>query len=274
VVEKERQTNLARWGVEWTSQHPDVRQKQFETEFEHYGTWFLASDEGKSRVRQALVDKYGVDRPAKIDGFWDRVVTTFLQRYGVEHPFLLTEFLDKRRETCRERYGVDSPMQLPEVYRRAVETCKQTCMSRYGVPHAMQHPAIARKALEAASRPGPNMLERQFGKLFPQFLYTGNGTFWRWLPLLGHHKNPDFILPGPDPKQPKKGVKKVVELFGDYWHSRMFTGKANFDHESDLVAAWADIGVSCLIVWESEFKKDPEAVQVRVVDFLVGSSLA
>lgn len=89
-----------------------------------------------------------------------------------------------------------------------------------------------------------------------------------WLPLLGHHKNPDFILPGQDPEHPKKGVTKVVELFGDFWHSRMFTGKANFEHESELVTAFEEVEIECLVVWESEVKKSPVDTKKRIRAFL------
>lgn len=64
----------------------------------------------------------------------------------------------------------------------------------------------------------------------------------------------------------------MVELFGDYWHSRMFTGKANFEHEAELVSAYADIGISCLIIWESEVKRQREEVRSRVLGFLGVSS--
>ena len=264
VLDRTRATNRSRWGFDWTNQNPDVRQRQVEAQFEHYGTWFLASEEGKAKVRQALIDKYGVDHPAKIEGYWDRMVQTFVRRYGAQHPFLLAEFLEKRRETCLERFGVDNPMQSPEVYHQYMETCTK----RYGVPNAMKNRTIARRALEAAKRIGPNMLERRFGGQNPELLYTGNGAFWRFLPLLGHHKNPDFILPGPDPAQPKRGVKKVVELFGDYWHSRLFTGKANFDHVQELVDAWKAIGIDCLVIWESDFKANPSATRSLLLSHL------
>lgn len=270
VLDRTRATNRSRWGFDWTNQNPDVRQRQAEAQFEHYGTWFLASEEGKAKVRQALIDKYGVDHPAKIEGYWSKMVQTFVKRYGVQHPFLLAEFLEKRRETCLERYGVDNPMQSPEVYQRAAAAYASTCLQRYGVPNAMKDRVIALRALEAAKRIGPNMLERQFGRQNPELLYTGNGTFWRLLPLLGHHKNPDFILPGPDPAHPRRGVKKVIELFGDYWHSRLFTGKANFEHVQELIDAWKVIGIDCLIIWESEFKADPSATRLRLLSHLTG----
>ena len=50
----------------------------------------------------------------------------------------------------------------------------------------------------------------------------------------------------------------------------MFTGKAPFAHESELVAAYAEIGIACLVVWESEVKTDPEGVRSRLSEFLSG----
>jgi hypothetical protein len=85
---------------------------------------------------------------------------------------------------------------------------------------------------------------------------------------LGHHKNPDFIVPGPDPDHPKKGVTKVVEAFGDFYHSRIFTGKAPFEHEQELIDAYAEIGIECLILWESEVNNDSESVRARLDAFL------
>lgn len=283
VVEKARQTNLERWGVEWTGQHPDIRARQVQTQLEIYGSHFFASEEGRAAVKAALQERYGVDHPSKIEGFWEKTVATFVRKYGANHPLLLAEFLDKRRATCQARFGVGSPLQNPEVYAKLVATNQERYESntffgsntqkeantlKYGVPHPMMNREYALAQLEKMKKPGPNIPEKLLGVLAPTLTYTGDGSFWRWLPLLDQHKNPDFIVPGPDPEHPKKGVTKVVELFGDFWHSRMFTGKANFEHESELVAAFAGVGIQCLVVWESEVKKKPTEVQMRVASFI------
>lgn len=287
VTERARQTNLTRWGVEWTSQHPDVQARQAKTQLEKYGNYYVASDEGRAVIKEILQQRYGVDHPAKIEGFWAKVVETFYRRYGVSHPFLLEEFLEKRRVTCQARYGVDSPLQSPDLYAKLVATVqsqygvecvfqaeevkekvRQINIARYGFPHPMMNQEYALARLEKMRRPGPNFPERLLQAMLPELLYTGAGDFWRWLPLLGHHKNPDFILPGPDPEKPKKGVTKVVELFGDFWHSRMFTGKANFEHESELVRAFEEVGIKCLVVWESELKNQPAETQERILSFI------
>lgn len=179
-----------------------------------------------------MKERYGVEFPSQIEGNWDKTVATFRERYGVDHPLQLPEFLEKARQTCVQLYGTPFP---------------------------------------GLRTKGPNLLERQVSVMSPVLLFTGDGSFWRWLPMLGHHKNPDFIVPGPDPKKPKKGVTKVVEVFGDFWHSRIFTGKAPFDHEQELIEAFAEIGITCLIIWESEVKADLETVKSRITSFVHSS---
>ena len=229
------ETNMARYGVPHTCMDPDVRRRQLEAMEENYGGHFFASDEGKATVRAALMERYGVENPAQIEGFWEKAVATF-----------------------RKKYGADHPLQVPEILDKMVAKMVATKMRRYGSPWGPM------------PRDGANGLERSLHALAPtgSLLFTGDGAWWRWLPKLGHHKNPDFIVPGPNPKRPKKGVTKVVEAFGDFWHSRMFTGKAPFDHESELIEAFAGIGIECLIVWESEVKGDLESVRERLAAFL------
>ena len=225
------ETNMARYGVPHTCMDPEVRRKQLETMESHYGGHFFASEEGKGAIRAALKEKFGVEFPGAIEGHWAKVVATFKERLGVEHPLRLIEFLEKQQATNIERYGTPFP----------------------GLRHH-----------------GPNGLEQRVADLAPpsSLLFTGDGMFWRWMPKLGHNKNPDFIVPGPDPAKPKKGVTRVVEAFGNFWHSKMFTGKAPFEHESELIDAYRDIGIECLIVWESEVKADPEGIRARLGEFL------
>ena len=222
-------TNRERYGVPWTSMVPEVRRKQLDAMEARYGAHYFASEEGKWVVRAALMAKYGVSSPGAIEGHWEKAVATFQGRYGVDHPLQLPEVLARARETCILRYGTPFP---------------GLCLN------------------------GPNKLEQRVLEMAPALVFTGNGAFWKRLPALGAYKNPDFILPVPDPEHPKRGVQKVVEAFGDFWHSRMFTGKANWEHEQELVEAYAEVGIQCLIVWESEIKSDPEAVRARLTVFL------
>jgi hypothetical protein len=258
VKNKIQETNLLRYGVPWTSMDPETRRKQLETHHERWGSHYFASDEGKAQIRSVMLERFGVEFPGAIEGHWDRLVETFKERYGVEHPLQLAEFLDKRRDTVLEKYGVEHVLQNTEIRERMVATK----MEKYGNPWG------------PSPIDGPNGLERKVLALSPEgsLLFTGDFSFWRWLPKLGHHKNPDFIVPGPDPENPKKGVTRVVEAFGDYFHSKMFTGRAPFEHEGELIDAYREVGIECLVLWESEVLGYPEQTRARLLEFLQYSS--
>jgi len=226
---KAQKTNQERYGVPWTCLDPEIRRKQLETMEANWGSHFFASEEGKRIVREALKERFGVEFPGAIEGHWDRLVEVFRERYGVDHPLQLEGFREKQRQTNIQRYGTPFP-----------GLCTR----------------------------GPNLLEGRVAAMCDRMMFTGDGQFWKWLSLLGQYKNPDFIVPGLDPKKPFKGVTRVVEVFGNFWHSRMFTGKAPFDHESELVAAFKEIGIECLVVWESEVKSDPQEVERRILSFV------
>lgn len=231
VQKRVRATNMARYGVPHTCMDPDVRRKQMETHYERYGAHWFATGEGKASIRESMCATYGVPHHMMLPGAWARLVEVFRARFGVEHPLQLPEFLEKRHATNIERYGTPFP---------------------------------------GLRLKGMNGLETQLQSLAPpdSLLFTGDGKFWRWLPKLNHHKNPDFVVPGSDLDHPKRGVTQVVEAFGDFWHSQVFTGKAPFDHEQELIEAYAEVGIECLIVWESEVKSSPEQVRARLSAFL------
>ena len=236
VQAKQQETNMTRWGVPWTAMNPDVRKKQLDAMEEHYGSHYFASEQGKKEIQEAMLNQYGVKHYMQSEGAWDKLKKVFQEKYGVDHPLQLEYFNEKRYQTCIERYGTPFP------------------------------------GLRLHGQ-GMNNFEKQVAQLAPEFMFVGDGQYWKRLPLLGVYKNPDFILPCNDSKHPKRDVLKVIEAFGDFWHSRIFTGKSNFDHEQELIFAYADIGISCLIIWQSELKTDANAVAERIREFVASPPL-
>lgn len=83
----------------------------------------------------------------------------------------------------------------------------------------------------------PNNKEKQLilllQKLFPnEYKYIGNGEI-----IIGCY-NPDFIN--------CNGQKKIIELYGDYWHRN--------DDPKDRIDYFKEYGFDTLIVWEHELK--------------------
>lgn len=82
-------------------------------------------------------------------------------------------------------------------------------------------------------------------ELYPkQWGYTGNGSF-----IIGG-LNPDFVN--------INGQKKVIEMFGDYWHRN--------DDSDDRIKIFSGYGYLCLIIWEHELENIKEVTD-KIISF-------
>lgn len=97
----------------------------------------------------------------------------------------------------------------------------------------------------------PNKLEQYFDVNTPsEVVYTGNGKFFLSFKN-GTNKNPDFIV---------KDKRKVIELFGKYWHRE--------DDPQELIQQYSEIGFECLVFWDYEVYQDTENVLRKVNKFI------
>ncbi len=126
-------------------------------------------------------------------------------------------------------------------------------MSRAGKKR-WQNPKYKTKQLKAIMEGldfGPTKPERRLrnglNKMFPgEYKYVGDGSFW----IAG--KNPDFIN--------VNNQKKIIELFGDFWHGTKYRllafndNSSNEKHENQRIKHFAKYGFRILIVWERELK--------------------
>lgn len=75
--------------------------------------------------------------------------------------------------------------------------------------------------------------------LFPgEYQYSGDFSFW-----IGG-KNPDFLN--------INGQKKIIELFGDYWHSPEIVGKSIINQCLERIYHFNKYGYKTLIIWEKD----------------------
>jgi hypothetical protein len=79
------------------------------------------------------------------------------------------------------------------------------------------------------------LLKPMFGNAYK---YTGDGTLW----IDG--MNPDFAA--------TKGERKLIEMFGNYWHSKRVTGLSKKEHRKQRQLRFAKEGYLCCVVWEKE----------------------
>ena len=66
---------------------------------------------------------------------------------------------------------------------------------------------------------------------------TSGGKFYVTLKT-GRCKNPDFVVG-------KYADRKLVEIFGRYWHQKP-------NEEEELISAYKEVGYDCLVIWDDE----------------------
>lgn len=103
--------------------------------------------------------------------------------------------------------------------------------------------------------PKPNQVERKLAHLLQRYFpneweYTGDGK------VVLHGLIPDFTN--------KNGRKAVIELFGDYWHTKRI--RSWKDTELGKIMAYKALGFECLVIWEKELK-DEERVVSKISNF-------
>jgi hypothetical protein len=277
VKEKIRQVNLERYGYENPSQVPEIRAKQLATSLKNHG------DEQPLRVpairekgRQTNMERLGVPDPAQSPIVQEKIKNTNMERCGVPWTTSDPVTRSKMHQSQIDRYGSmffsseEGKKAVKETFFKRIESYHQTNLIRYGATHPMKNVDYARKHLEHSRRAGPNLLEQRFSELFPEFFFSGGGSFWKLIPSAKCNKNPDFCYPvhkKPDGSPSFRLVDRVVEILGDYWHGEKKTGEKVEIHAQNLVNQWAEVGLRCLIVWEHEFDNDLESLSARVCKF-------
>lgn len=81
-----KQTNIEKYGVEYTFQRQDVKNKIKQTNKERYGSEnVFQSDLIKKKIKNTYLNKYGVDSISKLSSHTYNVKKTCLKKYGVDN---------------------------------------------------------------------------------------------------------------------------------------------------------------------------------------------
>ena len=128
VRNKGIQTLREKYGEDITNvfQATEVKNKIKDTNLERYGcTCVLQSEEVKKKTKETNNEKYGADYYTQTEEYKDRAKKTCQLHYGVDNPSQSQEIKNKKIATCREHWGVDHPFQSDEVRRKTAETLKE-----------------------------------------------------------------------------------------------------------------------------------------------------
>ena len=120
-----------------------------------------------------------------------------------------------------------------------------------------QDPDYVAQQIKSRSRVHQNKSEQSIDlllqNLFPnEYKFVGDGEFI----LAG--KCPDFTN--------INGQKKIIELFGDYWHGEERTGVPNDQHAQERIDLFVKYGYQTLIIWGHELE-NKKALITKIKEF-------
>jgi len=156
-----------------------------------------------------------------------------------EHP-------ERKEKQSLAMAGDGNPAKRSEVRVKSSESVKK----------CWQVPDYVSKQMKARGVK-PNQIEKQLDKLLQELLlneykFVGDGQFI----LAG--KCPDFVN--------VNGQKKIIELYGDYWHGEERTGRTKEEEEQQRIDCFAQRGYRTLIIWQHELK-NLDLVKQRILEF-------
>jgi len=214
-----------------------------------------------------------------------RKSTTCRKKYGSDHHLASKQVREKISRTTKEKYGVDNVASLKSIKDKQ----KETTLKRYGVEHAMQCSEVYTKQVKSAGK-GPSKLELFFNEhTCKNVVFTGYGG--RYIRVKKsvvkggkEFRNliPDFMIlndklseEGNRLSQERKPLdsrifrsKYVIELFGDYYHGESLIGVNKEEHEKQVIEAYDSIGISCLVLWESDVLINWNSIKGKVGDWI------
>jgi len=142
-IQKIKETNLKKYGVENVSQVESFKENRKQTNLRKYGVEY--THQNKDIMKKCLNTwdhKYEGGHPGRDPKIKQKKKNTCQKRYGVDNPSSVQEFKEKRRKTNLEIYGESHPMKTKKIRKQFEEKMIQ----KYGVKNALQYPTFLEKA--------------------------------------------------------------------------------------------------------------------------------
>ena len=116
---------------------------------------------------------------------------------------------------------------------------------------------VIRNTLKA-SFVSPNRQEKRLDRILNKLFFGDYKLNVKGEILIIGTKVPDFVN--------VNGQKKVIELYGDYWHSEKVTGISKDKEEKNRIKYFKKYGYKTLIIWEHELK-DINKLKQKIIKF-------
>lgn len=279
IQQRIKKTNLERYGVENPNQSDLVMEKRIRTNLERYGVeHYLETDNFQVKFERTSIANFGTPHPMLSERGKELHAAGCLKVYGTRNALLVPAVQAESQATSRANHGGKHHLSDPAV----IEARKKHLLELYGVDNVSKIPSVKEKIIailrakdECGAVPEMNGLESSVSKLMPEnVIYTGDWSYWvTW--TNGRHKNPDFVVLTPEQLAaykagvPIKDLRThlVIEVNGDFWHTA-HKGLTRENREREFIEGYTSVGVTCLVIWESDLKLNPDEIKQRIKGFL------
>lgn len=186
-TDQQRETFLAKYGVENAMHVAEIRKKQETTMLDRYGaTSPFASPIVQEKIKETNIDRYGAETPLGSEAIREKIAESNLKKYGQRNnpmiearktfadqydglnPFQISEIAEKAKATMLSRYGVEKALESPEIYTKMCDALEQ----KHGVRNVMLLKSVrddlAARNIERYGWPSPN--QKHFGKMASEIL--------------------------------------------------------------------------------------------------------
>lgn len=110
-----------------------------------YGVEYAAQSQTfKDKMKETTLERYGVEHATQSEVVKDKIRQTNMETYGFEYGLQSEDVKEKRRISNLEKYGFENPLQREEIK----EKRKQTNLEKYGVEHATQCESVMEKQIK------------------------------------------------------------------------------------------------------------------------------
>lgn len=247
IMNKIKQTNLERYGVECASSNKDIQLKQKNIIIERYGGQGNASPILKKKQRETMLERYGIENILLDQKTRERIKQTNLERYGSESYSSTQECREKIRQTNLERYGVSCYTQSKEYKLKS----KETNIRKFGVEHYSKSDEY-KKRMYNTKKQNNSFNTSKIEEDFASYLDSNSINYIRQYKNEKYPFNCDFYLPEKD---------IYLEINGTWTHG---PHPFNPDNQEDLLLLnlWKEKQGAYTKAIETWTITDPHKVQV------------
>lgn len=267
--DKAKHTNLERYGVDNPLANSNVRQKAYDTSVQRYGSLHQSSQEGKQVRAATNLERYGATTPLGSEHIRGKIDATLRDKYGTDVLALINPA--KREQTICAKYGVNNVNQAhipPDV------------LSKLGDRGWLinQHHAQQKTLVEIANELGVDpktvgcrlkshdIQAKRFGcsageRQLTEFVQSlGVSVESRTRSIIAPYEL-DLYLPS---------LKIAIEYCGLYWHSDIHPRMDSSYHVRKVEMCQA-AGVRLITIYEDEWEQKQQIVKSKLAN-IIGKS--